>query len=71
MVYACADLSFPVWAVNLGHSSKINDLTKNFDLGKACLLCAMAVEQDGHIRLDQSKFQKASAVCKDYREFKY
>lgn len=73
VVISCAELSFPTWTLQLKHGLKLkNGAVKDFNLGKACLMCAMAKNnKKGLVRIDASRAEKAISACAPYREIIY
>lgn len=72
LVYSCAELSFPTWTLDLKHGRYLaGGAYKDFNLGKACLMCAMAKISKKKMRIDGSRGEKAISLCAPYRELRY
>ncbi|MGZ3771958.1 MAG: hypothetical protein ACXVCP_20060 [Bdellovibrio sp.] len=73
LVYSCADLSFPTWTLQLRHGFSFKSgAVIGFDIGKACLICATAIDNGKkRPRLDDQRTKGALASCSSYHDLKY
>ncbi|MGZ3775391.1 MAG: hypothetical protein ACXVCY_09370 [Pseudobdellovibrionaceae bacterium] len=72
LVYSCAELSFPTWTLYFGHGRRLeNGVVKDFDLAKACIMCALAIDSKPRLKTDIARAKYAGTVCEPYRQIQY